>query len=119
MKFAARKCAGSFAASVLVLSIVCTPFAGAQSGPGSISGVVRDSSGGVLPGVTVKVSRGPVSPGGETVTDGDGVYRLSPLPAGSYRVEAALDGFETSVRPVDIGAGPAAVTVSTIERVPF
>ncbi|HZI78242.1 MAG TPA: TonB-dependent receptor [Vicinamibacterales bacterium] len=62
----------------------------------TITGVVRDSSGGVLPGVTVEVS----SPAliervRSSVTDGDGLYRVVDLRAGTYTLTFALPGFST------------------------
>ena len=59
----------------------------------SITGVVRDSSGGVLPGVTVEVS----SPAliervRSSVTDGDGQYRIVDLRAGTYTLTFSLPG---------------------------
>jgi iron complex outermembrane receptor protein len=78
----------------------------AQSPVSSISGLVKDSAGGVLPGVTVKVSSGPSAPGREAVTDADGTYRVDSLPQGSYHVEAALQGFETASRVVELNTTP-------------
>ncbi len=61
---------------------------------GSIFGVVRDASGGVLPGATVTATspalqRESVS----TVTNEAGAYRISLLPAGLYAVRVELAGF--------------------------
>jgi hypothetical protein len=65
----------------------------AQSGS-NIAGVVRDSSGGVLPGVTVEAS----SPAliervRSAVTDGQGLYRIVDLRPGVYTVTFTLPGF--------------------------
>lgn len=64
------------------------------SGAGTIAGVVRDTSGGVLPGVTVEVS----SPAliervRSTVTESDGSYRVSELRPGTYAVVFTMPGF--------------------------
>jgi hypothetical protein len=64
----------------------------AQEQRGSIEGVVRDSSGAVLPGATVDVTSGTGAPI-STVTDGEGVYRFPSLPPGTYKVTANLQGF--------------------------
>ena len=60
---------------------------------GSITGVVRDTSGAVLPGVAVEVS-GPVMTEGSRVafTDGTGQYRFVDLRPGTYRLTFALTG---------------------------
>jgi hypothetical protein len=65
----------------------------AQSG---IAGVVRDTSGAVLPGVTVEAaSPALIEKVRTTVTDGDGSYRLLDLRPGTYAVTFSLAGFST------------------------
>jgi len=63
----------------------------------SIIGQVKDESGGILPGVTV-TAKSPALQVGEmtSVSDERGEYRLSPLPIGTYSVEYALSGFQTT-----------------------
>jgi hypothetical protein len=69
---------------------------------GSISGVVRDSQGGVLPGVTVRVS-GPQLPGGrEAVTTRNGAYVFPRLIPGAYRIEATTTGLGKAAREVHV-----------------
>jgi hypothetical protein len=65
----------------------------------SISGLVRDSSGGVLPGVTVEASS-PVliEKSREATTDASGRYTIPDLRPGAYRVTFTLQGFKTVVR---------------------
>src|SRR6476469_5494857 len=58
---------------------------------GTITGVVRDESGGVLPGVMV-VATAAGAAAGSVVTSGEGRYSL-PVPAGIYVVAAELSGF--------------------------
>ena len=60
----------------------------------SITGVVRDTSGAVLPGVTVEASSPNLSEKVRTVvTDGGGQYRIITLPPGTYSVTFTLPGF--------------------------
>ncbi len=76
---------------VLVASLVAFP-ATAQEQRGAIEGVITDTSGAVLPGVTVEArsaTRGVVS----AVSDQNGVYRFPSLPPGTYEVTATLEGF--------------------------
>ena len=76
--------------------VLSTPLFAGETG--SISGVIRDSQGGVLPGVTVRVS-GPQLPGGrDAVTGGNGDYFFQRLLPGAYKVEATLSGMGTSSR---------------------
>jgi hypothetical protein len=64
-----------------------------------INGTVADSSGGVLPGVTVVAIHTETGFRREAVSDASGAYSLLNLPIGPYRVEATLAGVERSRRP--------------------
>ena len=73
----------------------------------TLTGVVRDASGAVVPGVTVEVAS-PVliEKTRSAVTDGSGQYRLADLLPGSYGVTFSLTGFSTVKREaVQIGGG--------------
>jgi hypothetical protein len=68
----------------------------------SITGAVRDSSGAVLPGVTVEAASPALIEKVRTVvTDGTGQYRIESLPSGVYEVTFTLPGF-SAVRRVGI-----------------
>ncbi len=90
---------------VVALLAVCllastTAFAqgGGASTTGSINGKVVDTSGGVLPGVTVSATS-PSSMGVQTsVTSTEGLYRFPALPPGTYTVTYELPGFNTLKR---------------------
>src|SRR5687767_15777965 len=58
----------------------------------TLTGTVRDTSGAVLPGVTVEATA-PALPTRTVVTDGNGVYRIIELSPGIYTVTATLPGF--------------------------
>ena len=77
----------------------------------AIAGVVRDTSGAVLPGVVVEASS-PVliEKMRSVVTDGEGAYRVVDLRPGLYAVTFSLPGF-TSVKRDEI-ALPAAFTAT-------
>jgi hypothetical protein len=61
---------------------------------GSIAGVVRDVSGGVVPGVTVEVtSPALIEKVRSTITDDNGRYQIPALPVGTYSVTFTLSGF--------------------------
>ena len=75
----------------LLLSLVALP-ALAQSLIGSISGVIRDEQGGVLPGVTMTLTG---KTGSRTVvTEADGTYRFPAVDPGTYALTADLSGFQ-------------------------
>src|SRR5690348_6703863 len=76
---------------VLTLLAVVPAAAYAQA---SITGVVRDTSGAVLPGVTVDASSPALIEGAKAVvTDGSGQYRIVDLRPGLYEVSFTLPGF--------------------------
>lgn len=61
---------------------------------GTIAGVIQDSSGAVLPGVTVTVTSSQQGFTRTAVTDENGRYVFPAVPVGQYSVAAALQGFE-------------------------
>ena len=71
----------------------------------SISGVVKDSQGGVVPGATVVVKEIATSRNYETLTGVDGRYSVTALLAGTYTVTATLPGFKTA-EAKDISVAP-------------
>ncbi len=78
--------------AVFVLTLLLAPIAAhAQA---SITGVVKDASGAVLPGVTVEVASPALIEKVRTgVTDGTGQYRIINLLPGTYSVTFSLTGF--------------------------
>src|SRR5262245_11761562 len=81
-------------AGVLTLALCAMP-AIAQETRGAIEGTVVDSSGGVLPGVTVQ-STSAAGAVQSTVTDAKGIYRFPALIPGTYTVTSTLSGFSTA-----------------------
>jgi hypothetical protein len=63
---------------------------------GTISGVVEDATGAVLPGVTVTLTSRDQGFTRSTVTDENGRYVFPAVPTGPYDVVATLQGFETA-----------------------
>src|SRR5262245_46017888 len=62
----------------------------------TITGVVKDASGAVLPGVTVEAASDVlIEKVRSAVTDGTGLYRILALPPGTYTVTFTLPGFAT------------------------
>lgn len=66
----------------------------AQSTTGSIDGVIVDSTGAVLPGVSVTLTNQATGATRDTVTDAEGAFHAPVLPVGSYTVHAQLTGFQ-------------------------
>jgi outer membrane receptor protein involved in Fe transport len=67
----------------------------AQSANATLTGTVKDTSGGVLPGVTITATNTATNESRSTVSEPDGSYRLTTLPRGTYDVKAELQGFKT------------------------
>ena len=90
----------AFALIVAPVVLVATPDAASAQigGSGSIQGTVLDTSDATLPGATVTATN--VATGVATVrqTTAAGVYTLSPLAPGEYRVSVTLEGFQPFVR---------------------
>ena len=81
----------------------------AQSGTSTIAGVVTDSTAGALPGVAVRVVNEDTGVAVETFTNEEGLYRVTALVPGTYRVETMLDGFDPVIRrPITLAGQPDA-----------
>src|SRR5262245_32398728 len=84
-----------YAAVVILAAVLMPAMALAQAGSG-IAGVVRDTTGAVLPGVLVEASSPALIEKVRTgVTDDRGQYRILDLRPGVYSVTFALQGFTT------------------------
>jgi hypothetical protein len=80
----------------VLVALMAPAFAEAQTGNSGIAGVVRDSNGGVLPGVTVEAASPALIEKARTVVTGDdGAYRILDLRPGLYSVTFTLAGFRT------------------------
>ena len=85
---------------------------------GTMTGVVRDASGGVLPGVTVEAASPALTEKVRTVvTDGSGHYRLIDLTPGTYALTFTFPGFATVKREGLVLGGTVTLTVPVEMRV--
>lgn len=97
-----RKIAG-LGLVALACVLLLTPSAWAQQTSG-IAGVIKDTSGAVLPGVTVEAASPALIEKTRTVvTDAQGVYRIVDLRLGTYVVTFTLPGFSTVRRRKSAG----------------
>ena len=78
-----------------VLLLVISIAAHAQIVGGSISGLVKDSTGAALAGATVNVRQTETGATRTLVTNADGRFYAPSVPVGDYLVSVAHDGFET------------------------
>ena len=82
-----------------IVAVLLHLTASAAFAQATIAGVVRDSSGAVLPGVTVEAASPSLTEKVRTaLTDGTGQYRIVTLPPGNYIVTFSLTGFTTVKR---------------------
>src|SRR3954471_4814594 len=78
---------------MLLVALVCSA-ASAQETTGTITGVTSDSTGGVLPGVTVTLKNTNTGALRTVITNEVGIYTASGLPVGTYEVNFELQGFQ-------------------------
>ena len=69
-----------------------------SSATGTLTGTVSDSSGGVLPGVTVKAQNVDTGVSRTAITDGAGNWTIATIPTGRYELGFELDSFKRLVR---------------------
>lgn len=74
----------------------------AQSGAGSISGTVTDSTGAVVPGAKVHVVNEATGVAADTQTNGVGFYQVPGLFTGSYTVSISAVGMKTVDQKVEL-----------------
>ena len=91
MKFC-TKAAFSLAVMVCVMASG-TPASAQTVTTGSISGVVSDAQGGVLPGAAITAVHTPTGTSYEGVTDGEGRYSILNVRVGPYDIVASMSGF--------------------------
>jgi outer membrane receptor protein involved in Fe transport len=114
-----------------VLAVGASSFA-QPAQTGTISGEVQDSTGAVLPGVTVTITSQDRGFTRETVSDGSGRYFFPAVPIGLYRVTATLQGFQTATSsdnlvevektttvPLSLAVGQLTDTVQVIGDTPI
>ena len=69
---------------------------------GTITGEVKDSSGGVVPGVTITVVNKATNATRTASTNASGLYDFPALQPGTYTVKSELDGFKTVTREAEL-----------------
>ena len=103
-----------FLSAVFLLLIVVPAYA--QVTTSTLVGLVRDSSNSVIPGATVVATHEGTGVSREGVTDGNGEFVFSALPAGPYTVQIELTGFKAlQNRSMQLGAGQTLRQTFTLE----
>src|SRR5262245_60840233 len=91
-------------AAVFVSFLLLSQWTFAQLSSGAVLGTITDSSGAVIPGVAIKVTKLANGLVRDALSNESGNYRLDLLPAGDYQVEADLAGFRKEIRK-GVGVG--------------
>jgi hypothetical protein len=113
-----RRWIGSWICS-LVLLLLGTATAGAQVDRATLSGIVKDTAGGVVPGATVVVTSLNTNVEARQVTTETGAYQAVNLIPGRYRVEVELSGFKKVAQVVTLEVGDRARLDLTLEAGSF
>jgi len=88
------------------LMLLCAVSARAQFDSATISGVVKDSTNAILPGVDVTLTNVGTKNERHVVTNEAGLYTFPNVPVGEYRIVASLSGFKSiGVGGVQVNAG--------------
>ncbi|MGI8786053.1 MAG: TonB-dependent receptor [Acidobacteriota bacterium] len=92
-------------AVLFIVSVLAVPLL-AQSGRGSINGLITDATGAVVPGVEVVITDQATGVETKALTTDAGVYRAPYVSPGKYKITASLPGFKTAVAEnVEVGVG--------------
>jgi outer membrane receptor protein involved in Fe transport len=98
-------------AALGLLIVLLYPVPAQAQATGTLTGLLSDTSGGPLPGVTVEVTSEGTAQVRTAVTGNDGFYTLPLISPGKYQLKASLSGFKTGVRDGVV------VTVETTTRI--
>lgn len=103
---------------MLMFVVFATGTSWAQAVSGAqLSGVVKDSSGGVLPGAEVTATKTDTGTMRTVFTGADGTYTIPNLPVGPYSVKVVLQGFNAYVRDgivLQVNTNPTLDVVLTV-----
>src|SRR5262245_44920262 len=95
----------------------------AQTSRGTVSGIVSDPNGAVVPGAIITLTNDQTGVSRTTTTNGEGLYRFDAVDLGSYSVKIAATGFgnvaktnivvsANQVAQVDAQVAPSGQTLS-------
>src|ERR1700722_13030465 len=83
----------------LILSFVFLSLSAAQSPNGTISGIVHDPSDRAIPDAEIVIVNDLTNIQYRAKTSDEGIYVLTDLPPGSYRIQVTKRGFKTLIKP--------------------
>lgn len=86
-------------ASLIIIVAALTIVAWGQSPTATVNGLVRDSSGAVVPAADIQLINEHTNVRYPTKTNREGIYSVPNLPPGTYRIQVSKNGFKTIVKP--------------------
>jgi len=107
-----------FATAIVVLIALptCLVFAQTSTSTATILGVVKDTSGALIPGVSIAVKHTETGLTRTTVSSESDDYNVPLLPIGAYEIATAMPGFKQQVRSgINLVVGQQAVINLTLE----
>src|SRR6266705_1512089 len=109
---------GRFATAIVVLIALptCLVFAQTSSATATILGVVKDTSGALIPGVSITVKHTDTGQTRTAISSESGDYNVPLLPVGAYELTTVMPGFKQDVRRgINLVVGQQAVIDLTLE----
>jgi Carboxypeptidase regulatory-like domain len=107
---------GRLGSAIILLAALVTCEIFAQGSTATIIGVVRDTSGALIPGVTINVKHLDSGLTRTVLSSETGNYTVQSLPVGPYEITTNMPGFKQEVRRgIDLVVGQEAVIDLTLE----
>ena len=109
---------GRFVTAIVVLIALptCLVFAQTSSATATILGVVKDTSGALIPGVSITVKHTETGQTRTAISSESGDYNVPLLPVGAYELTTVMPGFKQDVRRgINLVVGQQAVINLTLE----
>src|SRR5436305_7547919 len=105
-----------FVTAILVLVALPTCLVFAQTSTATILGVVKDTSGALIPGVSITVKHTDTGQTRTAISSDSGSYNVPLLPVGAYEISTTMPGFKQQVRTgINLVIGQQAVIDLTLE----
>src|SRR5437016_11162524 len=106
----------AIAIGVLIALPTCLVFAQTSSATATILGVVKDTSGALIPGVSITVKHTETGQTRTAISSESGDYNVPLLPVGAYELTTVMPGFKQDVRRgINLVVGQEAVIELTLE----
>src|SRR5947209_7239911 len=95
--------------AVVLVCTLCT-HSHAQQPNATLTGVVTNPNGALIPGAIVTATNTATGTTRETTTNGEGLYVLSNLSPGGYEIRVKATGFDEKVTAVQLQVGQSVTT---------